>query len=406
MMYDIAIIGGGILGTSLAYQFSKQIVGKKIVVIEKEDAVARHTSGRNTGVIHRPFYLDPATKGKFAKCAQESYGFWKEYATRKGLPWQQVGTLEVALDDAGCVRLKKYKQWLLQNGMADNEVRLLSAEQVCEIEPSVRCVGALLCTTDTAVDFGAFTRALKDDARANGVEFLFGCEVDAIQENDGIEIKCYNGKIIKAKYLINCAGGAALKIAHMMGVAREYADLNFRGEYLAVEGVSARLASRNIYSVPRHSAFPFLDPHFVVRHDGSVEIGPTAVPVFSAYAYRGLGSFVRKIGESPMMNKLKLMTNPEFLGLWSQEWRSALFSRTMARRVQKFLPELRMQDCTAHGTAGVRASLIDINGRFVPEAVEVQTSLSLHILNYNSPGATGAPAYAVYLAEQIAHLTA
>lgn len=400
-MFDIVIIGGGILGTTLAYQLSKITTGAKIVVLEKENDVAQHTSGRNTGVLHRPFYLDPVKKGKFARCAQESYGFWKEYAAKKSLPWKEVGTLEVALDAQGFERLKKYKQWSLQNGMADKEVRLLTVEEARAIEPSVRCIGALLCTTDTAVDFGAFTRSLKQDAQAQGVEFKMGYEVKRVKESGaGIEVEFAQGSI-NAKYLINCAGGAALKIAHITGLAKEYADMNFRGEYLAVEGSSARLAFHNIYSVPRHSDFPFLDPHYVVRHDGRVEIGPTAVPVFGPYAYRGLGKVLSKITEPPVMNKLKLCANAEFLKLCAQEWRSAISARAMVARVQKFLPELRFEDCVNRSTAGVRASLIDRHGKFVPETVEVKSPCSLHVLNYNSPGATGAPAYAAYLVELI-----
>lgn len=400
--YSIAIIGGGILGTALAYRLSQVMNGQKIVVLEKEDGVARHTSSRNTGVLHRPFYLDPVKKGKFARCAQESYGFWKEYAAAKGLPWREVGTLDVALDETQCARLRKYKQWSLQNGMHDEEVRLLTPEEVREIEPNVRCLGALLCTTDTAVDFGAFTRALKGDAQARGVEFQMGKKVKNVQEvENGVEVECGDGEVIFAKFLVNCAGGAALKIAHMMGVAREYADLNFRGEYLVVEGTSARLASHNIYCVPRHSDYPFLDPHYVIRHNGSVEIGPSAVPVFSSYAYHGVGNMWRKLMERPRANKAKLFLNREFLTLCAQEWRSALSKHAMVARVQKFLPNLSVEDCVRRGTAGVRASLIDRQGRFVPEVVEVRGPHSLHILNFNSPGATGAPAYAQYLVECI-----
>ncbi|MBI4135798.1 FAD-dependent oxidoreductase [Candidatus Uhrbacteria bacterium] len=403
MQYRFVIVGGGILGTTLAYQLSKHISGERIVVIEKEEDVARHTSSRNTGVLHRPFYLDPDKKNKFAQCAQESYSFWKEYTARKNLPWRQVGTLEVAFDAEGCARLQEYKKWSLQNGMRDDEVRLLNVEEVRAIEPNVQCAGALLCTTDAAVDFGAFTRALRDDAIQHGVKFKMGKMVEKIKEGaEGMRLECEDGEALEARYIINCAGGAALNIAHMMGLAKEYADINFRGEYLIIEGESAGLASRNIYSVPRHSDFPFLDPHYVVRADGRVEIGPTAIPVFGPYAYRGLGSWCRKFTERPVTNKLRLCVNPEFLRLCAQEWRSALSARAMVARVQKFLPDLRVEDCNTPGTAGVRASLIDKKGRFVPEVVEARTPRSLHILNYNSPGATGAPAYAEYLAQRLA----
>lgn len=419
------------MGTTLAYQLSKAGEGKKIVVIEKEEGVARHTSSRNTGVLHRPFYLDPDKKGKFARCAQESYEFWKEYAAAKGLPWREVGTIEVALTHSQLEHLEHYKQWARANGMQEDEVQLLNPDEIRQHEPNVRAVGALWCKTDTAVDFAAFTRALKADAQKNGVKFLMGCEVKkVIEDKDGVEIVCeilhplltspIKGEesignspppvggvrgggqmMVRARYIVNCAGGAALRIAHTMGLAREYADINFRGEYLIVEGQSASLASANIYSVPRHTAFPFLDPHFVVHYDGRVEIGPTAVPVFGEYTYKGLGNIVKKCTERPWANKLKLFTNPEFLRLCSEEWRSVLSKKIMVERVRRFLPALRLEDCTRRGIAGVRASLIDREGRFVPEVIEVESARSLHILNYNSPGATGAPAYAKYLTSLI-----
>ena len=400
--YDIAIIGGGILGTTLAFMLAREKGGEGIVVIEQESDVALHASGRNTGVIHRPFYLDPEKKKIFARCAQESYGFWKAYAAEKRLPWKEVGTIEVAMHAGGVERLRQYKQWSLANGMRDDEVRLLTLEEVKKIEPNVRCRGALLCTTDTAVDFGAFTRALRDDAIRNGVRFLFNTTVEKVSEESGrVAIVCNVEKNIGADFFVNCAGGGALNIAHMMGVGREYADINFRGEYRVVEGTSARLATHNIYSVPRHSEFSFLDPHFVVRHDGSVVIGPSAVPVGGPYTYRGIGNVFAKIFVQPFLPKVRLFTNPEFLALCMGEWRSALSHRAMAARVQQFLPALRLEDCRLRGRAGVRASLIDRNGRFVLEVVEVRTPRSLHLLNYNSPGATGASAYAKRLAQKL-----
>ena len=114
-----------------------------------------------------------------------------------------------------------------------------------------------------------------------------------------------------------------------------------------------------------------------------------------------MGGPWNKLIERPIANKLKLCINSEFLRLCAQEWRSALSARAMVVRVQKFLPGLRVEDCVGRGTSGVRAALIDWQGKFVPEVMEVQSPHSLHILNYNSPGATGAPSYAQYLCSLI-----
>src|SRR5512136_3174693 len=122
--WDVAIVGGGILGTSVAYWLARRYDGR-FVVLEKEPDVAMHASRRNTGVVHRPFYLDPKKARVFARAAGISYHLWKRYAAQKGLPWYEVGTYEVALDDEGMDHLRAYMGYAAENGMAPSEVELL-----------------------------------------------------------------------------------------------------------------------------------------------------------------------------------------------------------------------------------------------------------------------------------------
>jgi L-2-hydroxyglutarate oxidase len=210
---------------------------------------------------------------------------------------------------------------------------------------------------------------------------------------------------VKAHFLINCAGGRSIRLAHILGVGRDYGDLNFRGEYWKVHKDLAHLANRNIYTVPRHPELPFLDPHWIVRADGSREIGPNAVPVAGPYTYRGFFAspveVARKLVESPVRNKLSLLFNRDFLALAGEEWMSSLSKSVMVRGVREFLPELRVKHLTAPGTAGVRAAVMDRKGNFIKEAIELPGPLSYHITNYNSPGATGAPAYAAWLVNKL-----
>ncbi|MBI4359052.1 MAG: FAD-dependent oxidoreductase [Candidatus Nealsonbacteria bacterium] len=404
-MYDLAIIGAGILGTTLAFWFSRLCPGSKIVVLEKEDGVARHTSRRNTGVIHRPFYLDPQKKKTLAQSANLSFPLWEAYARAKNLPFKKKGTIEVALDESQLETLKKYQRWSAENGLAAAEVEILSPNEVKKLEPNLVCAGAIFCSTDVATDFGLLTDSLFQDARDRGVEFVFNSVVERIEESPaGLEIVCPDKKIA-ARYLINCAGGQAVKIAHLLGVARDLTDLNFRGEYWVVDPARSGLTSHNIYSVPRHSEFPFLDPHWISRWDGRVEIGPTAVPVLGPYAYEGffenpLSAF-RKLWEAPRLNKIRLTTNPEFLRLVLEEWRSSFFKKVMVGRIQKFLPSLRPEYLVKKGLAGIRSSVIDSQGKFVNEVLETFGPRSFHILNFNSPGATGAPAYTAYVIKKL-----
>jgi len=405
--WDVVVVGGGILGTSLGYWLGARYDGR-IAVLEKEKQVAVHTSHRNTGVVHRPFYLHPVKRRVFARAAQASYGLWKRYAAEKGLPFQEIGTYEVAFDDAGVATLENYLSWSEKNGMAPGEVELFDAREMRRLEPNVLCTGALLSRTDSSVDYRAFTEALRVDAEALGVTFLTGASVREIRAHDEIlEVFLEGGtEPIVTRFLVNCAGGGALDIAQAMGVGLEYADLHFRGEYWVVGGAATNLCNRNVYSVPRHKDMPFLDPHWIVRANGRREIGPNAVPVSSPWAYDGLIRPVRawfdKLLEPPVRNKVRLLLNPEFVGLATGEMLSSISKAEMLGRVQKFLPALKERHLIAPGTAGVRSQIVDRNGQLAREAVEVPGAHSYNILNYNSPGATGAPAYAAYLVDRLA----
>jgi L-2-hydroxyglutarate oxidase len=413
--YDIAIVGGGILGVAISYWLS-QLYVCSIVIIEKEGEVAKHTSSRNTGLLHRPFYLDPKKKKVFSRAAQKSYFLWKDLASKYNLPWNQVGTLEVALDEGQIKTLDKYEEWALENGVYQNEIEVLDSAQVRKLEPEVKCAGAIFSKTDTSVNYGEFTRFVFELAARNGVKFLGGWKVQTIDDTrEAVRIQLQRRKNnndrgssafkdISVKFLINAAGGASVDIAHELGLAKGYTDLHFRGEYWMVDEPFASKITRNIYSVARFKEFPFLDPHFVVRADGLREIGPNATLVSGPEVYKGISEskfqIISKIFERPLVPKLKLFTNSMFLSLVWHEWRSSISKKAMCDRVKEFIPSIDVSYLNQRGLAGVRSSLIDKDG-FVPEAVLVNGEKSFHILNYNSPGATGAPAFSAYVISKI-----
>ncbi|TMI73563.1 FAD-dependent oxidoreductase, partial [Candidatus Bathyarchaeota archaeon] len=150
---------------------------------------------------------------------------------------------------------------------------------------------------------------------------------------------------------------------------------------------------------------PFLDPHWIVRADGRREIGPNAVPVAGPYTYHGFfrspTEAIKKIFEQPISNKLALLYNRDFLELAGQEWLSSISKGEMARRAQEFIPELKVEYLARPGIAGVRAQVIDRRGNFIKEAIELEGPHSYHITNYNSPGATGSPAFAAWLVNKL-----
>src|SRR2546422_10835657 len=243
--------GGGIGGPPTAFGRAAQYA-PRIALPKKEGDVPHPPARRNTGVIHRPFYLDPKSRRIFARSAQTAYGMWKQYAQTRGLPFKPVGTFEVAVTPDQTSRVKKYYSWGLENGMQPDELELLTAEEVKTYEPHVHCYGAVWSKTDTAVDYRTFTRSLRRDAEQRGAVFRTGTMVKSIKPTtDGINIHTSNDDNVKTRFLINCAGGNSLNVAHMLGVGMEYTDLNFRGEYWTIRKDPYHLANHNIYTIPK-----------------------------------------------------------------------------------------------------------------------------------------------------------
>ncbi len=401
---DVIVVGAGVLGVSTAYWIST-LYDCSVSLIDAAGAPAAHTSSRNTGVIHRPFYLDPAKKRIFARTCGLSLPMWKALAVAEGLPWKQVGTFNVALEESEVATLEKYREWGLENGMEEGELRFLDGRAVATMEPEVRCSAGLLSTTDVSVDFGSFTRHLCRRLVSSGVKFVGGHIVHSVKRRDGelrVEMASGRGRsTLSCRLLVNAAGGGAIDIAHNCGLATGYAVLHFRGEYWVVDEPFASRVASNIYRPPRFPQFPFLDPHFVVRADGSRQIGPNAVMVPGPYVYSGVGLMgAASYLERPVDPKVRLLLNREFISLLVGEWRSSLSKGVMCGRVKSFVPRLDPGILNRRAVFGVRSSVVDSTG-FVPEALEFFGERSLHVINYNSPGASGAPAYAAHLVSRM-----
>lgn len=403
--YNIAIVGAGVIGSSIAYILSA-FSNLKVVLIEMESSPAVHTSSRNTGVIHRPFYLNPEKKFIFARSSQYSYEMWKELAIKYNLPWKENGTIEVATTDHDWDTIENYKIYSEKNGIKQNEFKILNKDEIKELEPKVDAEMAFYSKTDTNVSFGSFTRKLVDLSINAGLDVLFNSKIISIDDLNGNLLLSNNGKEkrISSDLIINASGGGSLRIAKSINLANKYSVLHFRGDYWRLRQDNNLNISHNIYSVPQHLKYPFLDPHFIVRPDGVKEIGPNAHLVGSPYGYRK-GDLNRRnryndLLSLPLLPKLKLFTNLEFLSMVRKEWKSSTFQGEMIKRVKKFIPEINENMISGSGLSGVRHSLIDNKG-FVPEVIIETGQHSIHILNFNSPGATGSPAFSCYLIEQM-----
>jgi (S)-2-hydroxyglutarate dehydrogenase len=399
--YDVAIIGGGILGASVAY-FLSSIAKSRVVLVEQEKSPAFHTSSRNSGKVHAPFLYDPSRKRFFAKAAFLGFKMWKEYCEQKSLPFVQDGVIEIATSDSDIDRLNNYLAWGVANGLEEKkDFWLLDKNQIKKIEPNVDCKSAILCVKDASVNYGLNTQSLIQDSQLLGCRILLGSKVMRISTHEvkGEDIRLLmrsgnNDYTITTQYLVNTAGGNAVDIAHSLGIAKLYTDLHFRGEYWQAPAEYFNLTKRSIYSIPKFPEYPFLDPHWIVRIDGRREVGPNAVPTFGPYAYSWMENaknLIPKIIESiKAKGTYKILLDRRFLTLLGHEARSSLSKTVMINRVKKFLPQLKASKFVQRGTAGIRSMVVGPEGRFVPDTMVVKGDHSMHILNYNSPGATGA----------------
>ena len=403
--FDLIIIGGGILGTSLAYFLSFLNKSKKIAVIEQEHNVAHHTSGRNTGKVHAPYLYNPEKKKLFANAAFHGYEMWKEYSKLQNLPFKEDGVIEVALDEKGIKVLEKYLKWGKQNGLEEKDIELIDKAKLKKIEPEIKCKAALYAHRDGSTDYSILTNSIMKDSKKNGIDFLFDKKVTRIKKiNDKWEITINENHKIFTDFLINAAGGKAIDIAHNIEVAKNLTDVHFRGEYWKTPKKYHSLTKTSVYSVPEFPDYPFLDPHWIIRVDGSCEIGPNAVPVFSPYGYdtaENIKEFIPKVFEMLGSGARKAIFDKQFQELAFSEIQSSMSKSVMIERVKKFLPKINPKEITEKGTAGIRSSVINENGKFVPDVILLEEETSFHILNYNSPGATGALPFSAHVINQL-----
>jgi (S)-2-hydroxyglutarate dehydrogenase len=473
--YQIVIIGGGILGCSIAYLLSYNLrPGTRILLVEQEISPAFHASSRNTGKVHAPFLYDPSKRKMFARSASIGFDMLSDYCQTRHLPFIKDGILEVATDESGIAHLNRYLSWGYSNGLSREELKYLNKQEVATLEPNVRCTGAIHCSKDASVNYGEITRCLLTDAQNLGCDIMLGTKLvsiksgehlyfdhaisnlrlDSIQHQQqqprhhhNIRLKLLKTSTVSeitlsadlnpgsflntdvkadiaqsttadkqrlsyfelsAEYLVNVAGGAALAIAHSMGLAKGFSALYFRGEYWVAPPSLKDLTKMSVYSVPRYPEYPFLDPHWVVRIDGRREVGPNAVLVSGPFAYTWnqnmrllLPKILQSIRDTGRVGLINLFTDKKFVTLSLHELKSSLSKRVMINQAKRFLPALDPSQFTARGTSGIRSSIVDIDGKFVPDIFMVENEDSLHMLNYNSPGATGALPVAALIVDRI-----
>lgn len=391
MKYDIAIIGGGIVGCATALALSR--TGKySLVVIEAESRLAYHQSGNNSGVIHAGLYYKPGSlKAKLCVTGRERlYRFCREY----DIPHDNCGKLVVAVSEDQIPQLDSLAERGRANGI-EGIIKLDSAG-IREHEPHSSGIAGLYVPVTGIVDYIRVVEKYADLIVQGGGEIRTNTRVtNIISENNTIRLVTSQGEI-ECKNLINCAGLYSDRVARNAGVKPNLQIIPFRGEYYALKPEKRHLVKNLIYPVP-DPRFPFLGVHFTRRVDGTIEAGPNAVLAFSREGY-----------SHSQISLLELANMALYGGFWKMArkyWRMGLdeFHRSLdkssfTKELQKLLPEIAEDDLTTGG-AGVRAQALESDGSLVDDFRIVEAENMIHVLNAPSPAATASLTIGEYIAD-------
>ncbi len=376
----IAIIGGGIVGLATAYRLMERMPGATITVLEKENRVAAHQTGHNSGVIHSGLYYRP---GSFkAICCRE--GKWEliRFCEAEGIPYELCGKVIVAVEEAERPRLQALYERGQQNGVA---CTLIGAEQLRELEPHARGVAAIHVPEAGIVSYRAVAERLRTKLEAAGHRVVCRAAVTGIvPDGRGVVLETPVGAF-RADVAVGCAGLYADRIARMDGLEPGVRILPFRGEYYELRAERRHLGRNLIYPVP-DPAYPFLGVHFTRLIDGRVECGPSAVLAFAREGYRLIDVCLSEL--------IDMLSYRGFWQLARWHWRKgvqellqSLSKRYYLRQARRLVPEVVPEDFLP-APSGVRAQAVDPAGRLVDDFLVLESPRMVHVINAPSPAAT------------------
>ena len=391
---DVVVIGGGILGLATADALQARLPGASIVVLEKEDVVATHQTGRNSGVIHAGLYYAPGSLK--AELATRGGARMVEFCANYGVAHDRCGKLVVATSNDEVPRLTALAERARANGVTITD---LTAEEAHEYEPHVAAIAAFHVAATGRADFAGVAAALARQVSAAGGEIRTGVRAGrATSTATGWRIET-DGLPLNARFLVGCAGLHADRVARAAGQRPDARILPFRGEYLDVTGPSADLVRGLVYPVP-DPRFPFLGVHLTRGLDDHVHAGPNAVLAMAREGYRWSDASIRDL--------LGAVAWPGTTRLIGRYWRPGLeeLLRSLSRRrfvsaARRLIPDLDRADLR-RAPAGVRAQAVDRRGSLLDDFALVDGDRSLHVLNAPSPAATASLEIGALIADQVA----
>jgi (S)-2-hydroxyglutarate dehydrogenase len=380
MKFDYIIGGGGIVGLATAAALGQRYPSAKILLLEKEEQLAAHQTGRNSGVIHSGIYYKPGSfKAKFATAGSRSM---VEFCREHGLRHDVCGKVIVACEEKELPLLENLYERGIQNGLS---LTRLTAEQVREIEPHVHCIAGVRVPTTGIVSYKEVSRKYADIIRNQGGEIRLSTRIlGIITRGDTHTVETNQGEF-QCRFFVNCGGLHSDRLARKAGVDPKMRIVPFRGEYYELVPSKRDLVKTLIYPVP-NPAFPFLGVHFTKMIDGSVHAGPNAVLAFKREGYFKTDFSLRDTVET--------FTYPAFWSLARKHWdegykeiHRSLSKAAFVRSLQRLIPEVRSEDLVPCA-AGVRAQALGEDGKLIDDFHVIARPNSLHVCNAPSPAAT------------------
>jgi L-2-hydroxyglutarate oxidase LhgO len=381
--YDVAVVGGGLLGLATARALLSKQPRLRLVVIEQEPELARHQSGRNSGVVHRGIYYTP--RSLKARLCTTGADRLTAYCESRGIGWQRVGKVIIASNETEEGRLLDLYQRGVVNGVPGLE--LIGPERLRELEPASVGVRAIHSPHTGIVDYRLVALAYADDVRQLGGEIRVGTRVHAIEERpDGAHLVT-DGEEVAAHHVVACAGLQSDRVAAMTdaGALRKMRIIPFRGDYYVLRPERAALCRSLIYPVP-DPRFPFLGVHFTRRVDGTVWAGPNAVLALSREGYRRTDVRLRDVRDTLTFGGFWRLAGRHWRMGMDEAWRDVV-RRSFANALRRYVPELDDDDLLP-GPAGNRAQAVAGDGSLVDDFAITGSRRSIHVRNAPSPGAT------------------
>ncbi len=405
--HDLAVVGGGIVGLATALTLLQRRPGADLVLLEKEDEVARHQSGHNSGVIHAGVYYAPGSL-KARLCAAGSR-WTREFCDQHAIPYQDTGKLIVATTPAELSRLALLQDRAAANGLA---VERIGATELRRREPHVTGLGALAVAATGIVDYRAVSRAMADQIAHLGGTVRRGVEVTGIVESPGQVVldtaEGSGGEVVpgrvRTRRLVVCAGLQSDRLAGLAGLrghggpAADVAIVPFRGEYYRLPASRNGLIGSLIYPVPDPD-LPFLGVHLTRTLDGGVTVGPNAVLGLSREGYPKGSVSGRDVADLLRFPGLWRVARRQLRTGVVEQWNS-LSRHGYLGLVRRYCPELGVADLLPE-PAGIRAQAVRRDGTLVEDFLLVETAASVHVLNAPSPAATSAMPIAAHIADRV-----